>query len=102
MELFQISTVCVSSESVPKSQLLGEHWQIELICKQSKWFCLHAWFYDMFLNMSSGFPGGSNGKESTYNEGDLGLIHESARSPREANGKAHQCSCLENSVDRGA
>ena len=36
MELFQISTVCVSSESVPKSQLLGEHWQIELICKQSK------------------------------------------------------------------
>ena len=52
--------------------------------------------------MSSGFRGVSNGKESTCNEGDLGLIHESARSPREANGKAHQCSCLKNSIDRGA
>ena len=52
--------------------------------------------------MSSGFPGGSYGKESTCNEGDLGLIRESARSPREGNGKAHRCSCLENSMDRGA
>ena len=28
-----------------------------------------------------GFPGGSDGKESTYNAGDLGLIPGSGRSP---------------------
>ena len=28
------------------------------------------------------FPGGSNGKEFTCNEGDLGLIPRSGRSPR--------------------
>ena len=28
-----------------------------------------------------GFPGGSAGKESTYNAGDLGSIPESGRSP---------------------
>ena len=28
-----------------------------------------------------GFPGGSDGKESTYNAGDLGLIPELGRSP---------------------
>lgn len=54
MELFQIGTVCTSSEFVLKSQLLGEHYQVEFIWKQSKWFCLRAWFYDTFLNMSSG------------------------------------------------
>lgn len=42
MELFQIGTVCTSSEFVLKSQLLGEHYQVEFIWKQSKWFCLRA------------------------------------------------------------
>ena len=32
------------------------------------------------------FPGGSNGKASTYNAGDLGLIPGSGRSPGEGNG----------------
>ena len=32
------------------------------------------------------FPGGSDGKASSYNEGDLGSIPESERSPREGNG----------------
>ena len=49
-----------------------------------------------------GFPGGSDGKESACNVGDLGLIPGSERSLREGNGNPLQCSCLENSMDRGA
>ena len=33
-----------------------------------------------------GFPGDSDGKESTYNAGDQGSIVGSGRSPREGNG----------------
>ena len=49
-----------------------------------------------------GFPGGSNGKESGYNEGGLGLAPGLGRSPGEGNGNPLQHSCLENSMDRGA
>ena len=49
-----------------------------------------------------GFPGGSDGKVSTCNAGDLGSIPESRRSPGEGNGNPLQCSCLENPMDRGA
>ena len=45
-------------------------------------------------------PGGSAGKESAYNAGDLGLILGLGRSPGE--GKDYyplQCSGLENSMD---
>ena len=33
-----------------------------------------------------GFPGGSVGKKSTCNAGDMGLIPESGRYPEEGNG----------------
>ena len=46
------------------------------------------------------FVGGSDGKASTCDEGDLGFIPESRRSPGEGNGNPLQYSCLENSVDR--
>ena len=46
--------------------------------------------------------GGSDGKESTWNAGNLGLITGSGRSPGEANGNPLQHSCLKNSMDRGA
>ena len=49
-----------------------------------------------------GFPGGSDGKASASNAGNLGLIPRSGRSPGEANGNPLQCSGLENSMDRGA
>ena len=48
-----------------------------------------------------GFPGGSDGKESACNVGDLGLISGLGRSPGEGNGYPLQYSCLENSMDRG-
>ena len=47
-----------------------------------------------------GFPGSSAGKESACNEGDLGSIPGSGRSPGEGNGNPFQYSCLENPMDR--
>ena len=49
-----------------------------------------------------GFPGGSDGKESACNSGDLGLIPGLGRSPGEGNDYPLQYSGLENSMDRGA
>ena len=51
---------------------------------------------------SMGFSGGSDGKESVCNEGDLGLMPGLGRSPGEGNGSPLQCSYLENSMDREA
>ena len=48
------------------------------------------------------FPGGSDGKASAYNAGDLGSIPGSGRSPGEGNGNPLQYSCLENPMDGGA
>ena len=47
-----------------------------------------------------GFPGGSDGKGSACNKGDLGSIPEFERSPGEGNGYLIQYSCLENSMDK--
>ena len=46
--------------------------------------------------------GGSDGKESTCNSGDLGLILGLGRSPGEGNGYPLHYSGLENPMDRGA
>ena len=55
----------------------------------------------IFLNFLRSFPGGLDGKESTCNAGDLGLISGLGISPGEGNRATHS-SCLENSMDRGA
>ena len=47
-------------------------------------------------------PGGSDGKESAYNAGDVGLIPGLGRSHGEGNGHPLQYSCLENPMDRVA
>ena len=46
-----------------------------------------------------GFPGGSAGKESARNAGDLGSTPGLGRSPGEGKGYPLQCSSLENSTD---
>ena len=46
-----------------------------------------------------GFPGGSEGKESARNAGDLGSILGLGRSPGEGKGYPLQDSGLENSMD---
>ena len=53
---------------------------------------LHKWLW--------GFPGGSDGKESACNAGDLGSIPGLGRSPGGGNGYPLQYSCLENPMDR--
>ena len=53
----------------------------------------------IFLELKNG---GSDGKESACNAGDLGLISGSGRSPGEGNDYPLQYSCLGNPMDRGA
>ena len=48
------------------------------------------------------FPGGSDGKTSAYNAGDLDSIPGLGRSPGEGNGTPLQYSCLENPMDEGS
>ena len=50
----------------------------------------------------TGFPGGSDSKESACNARDPGSISGSGRSSGEGNGNPLQYSCLENSMDKGA
>ena len=54
----------------------------------------------MFL-MNKDFPGGSDGKASVYNAGDLGSIPGWGRFPGEGNGNPLQYSCLEGPMDGG-
>ena len=49
--------------------------------------------------MAVGFPGGSDGKESTCNAGDPGSTPGSERSPGEGNGNPLQYSWLGNPMD---
>ena len=44
----------------------------------------------------------SDGKESAFNVGDLGLMPGLGRSPAERHGNPLQYFCLENPMDRGA
>ena len=46
-----------------------------------------------------GFPGGSDGKASACNAGDLGSIPGSGRSPGGGNGNPHQHSYLKNPIE---
>ena len=57
---------------------------------------------DFKASHGQGFPGGSVGKESVCNAGDLGSIPRLGRSPGEGNSYPLQNSCLENSMDREA
>ena len=47
-------------------------------------------------------PGGSDGKASVCNAGDLGSVPVLGRFPGEGNGNPVQYSCLENPMDGGA
>ena len=49
-----------------------------------------------------GFPGGSEVKNLPANEGDMGWITGSGRSPREGNGNPLQYPCLGNPINREA
>ena len=73
---------------------------------QTKWFkMISLILVNLSLVLSVeliNFPGGSDGKASACNAGDLGSIPGSERSPGEGNGNPLQHSCLENPRDGGA
>ena len=70
-------------ETLDRSWVRKIHWRIDRLSTS------------VFL----GFSGGSAGKESTCNVGDLGSIPGLGRSPGEGDGCPLQCSGLENSMD---
>ena len=55
--------------------------------------------FEFNFTLCGGFPGGSVGKESAQNAGDLGSIPGSGRSPGEGNGNPLQYPCLENPME---
>ena len=55
--------------------------------------------FNMLSRLVMGFPGGSDGKASARNAGDLGSIPGFGRSPGEGKGYPFQFSGLENSMD---
>ena len=58
--------------------------------------------FQYYIRFRVDFPGGSDGKASDYNAGDLGSIPGSERFPGEGNGNPLQYSCLEYPMDGGA
>ena len=60
------------------------------------------YFFNFLFYIGTGFPGGSDSKQSAYNARDLGLNPGLRRSPGEGNGYSLQYSCLENPMDREA
>ena len=83
----------------------------QLICLSKAWHQMQLvacysmigfWWVCKQLIYYGDFPGGSDGKESACNEGDLGLIPGLGKSPGEGIGFPVQYSCLENAMDRGA
>ena len=91
-----------------------------IIWKKPKQYCIEVSCFQLILNPKEQalrfirtysiclyiynicFPGGSDGKMSACNVGDLGSIPGSGRSPGEGNGNPLQYPCLENPMDRGA
>ena len=57
-------------------------------------------YINLLIYIYMGFPGGSDGKESSCNKGDPDLILGLERSPGEGNGYLIQYSCLEKSMDK--
>ena len=64
--------------------------------------CILTYFNYLAITHFLGFPGSSDGRESTYNAGDLGLIPGSGRFSGGANGNPLKYSCLESPMNRGA
>ena len=77
--------------------LLQEYIKVNYLEEENQYRCI---FWSLANKHRK--PRWLSGKESVFNEGDVGLIPGSARSPGEGNGNPLQYSCLENPMDRGA
>ena len=76
--------------AIPFSNLRSLEIEIPCPLKARLWYSGNLYIHN---------PGGSDGKESTCNARDLGLIPGSGRSPGEGNGNPLQYSCLGNCMD---
>jgi len=81
------------------SHVLFAHYFFHFSSSLSSLFFL---YFELLLPNSLGFPGGSVGKESACSAGDPGSTLGSGSFPGEGHGNLVQCSCLDNSMDRGA
>ena len=88
---FLCPTIMVNTGLPPRGHL----W---ILCPVGESCC--PFLQDLYCFM--GFPGGSDGEESTCNAGDPGSLPGSGRFPGKGNGYPLQYSCLKNSMDRGA
>ena len=83
-----------------RASLVTQLGRIHLQCRRpwfNSWVRKNHWRRDRLPTpVFLGFPGGSDGKESTWNAGDLGLIPGLGRCPGGGHGNALQDSCLEN------
>ena len=73
---------------------------MQYLSARQKWFLGVEDFRQVYCMLH--FPGGSDGKASVYNAGNLGSIPGLGRSPGEGNGNPLQDYCLENPMNRGA
>ena len=73
-------------------------YKVGFICKFASCFPHAFFFFFWFLYPPLDFAGSSDGKESTCNAGDPGLMPWPGRSPEEGNGNPLKYACL----DRGA
>ena len=90
-------TPCVLSQTAPIGIKIMS-WNIYIFPSITCWTG-HKRTICILLICGQGFPGGSTGKESTCNVGDLGSIPGLERSPGKGNGYPLQYSGLENSTD---
>ena len=89
----QYSWASLVAQLVKNPSAMRETWVLS-------WVGKIPWRRERLLTpVSLGFPGGSAGKESICNAGDLGLIPGLGRSPGGGKGYPLQCSGLENSMD---
>ena len=96
-------------ENVPYFVVIHTAKDFGVVNKADVFLELSCFFHDPadVGNLISGssalsFPGGSDGKASACNAGDLGLIPGSGRSRGGGNDNPLQYSCLENPKDGGA
>ena len=68
-------------------------------CRLLNIYVIQFGILQVLLYLCMGFPGGSAGKESSCNAGDLGLMPGLGRSSGEGKGYPLQYSGLENSMD---
>ena len=99
------STGCAVGWEVQGGQVVGQQSRPAPLAQQTQPAVpgKTCWRRDSLPSLAFlGFPGGSAGKESACNVGDLGSVPGLGRSPGEENGNSLQYSCIENSVHSGA